>query len=174
MNEWGIALVGFVGAVLGAVVGFVGIQWQHNANVWHDVRKNVAELLMKGTTIQRAYDSVANPARGINSTPVEETAAAARAMHEIVAYLELVADVKTHSACRGVWETCEGMQRVHALLVADKHAIHAPGWNDVTCEWIDARNRMLDRVRAKRLPSMPLRFRLKNYLALKRYERDHR
>jgi hypothetical protein len=173
MNEWGIALVGFVGALLGGVVGFAGIRWQRQAEVWHDIRKNAAELYMKGVFVQRAFDDAANPARRFNTTPVDQTAAACRRMREIVAYLELVANVKTHQACRGFADASEGMQGVHVMLSEDMDAVYAPDWNYMTAEWIDARNNMLNAVRAKRLPRMPLRYKFKNYLALRRYERNN-
>lgn len=164
-------LVGIVGVALGSLLGLAGLRWQQKANVMHDIRKNVAELLVNGQTIWLAFDSVANPARGENTHEVADTAKAARRMRELVAYIELVAEVKTFRACEYFRTTCETMQAVHAMKVADPAAEFHPGWDQNVFEWVDAKKQIHTEVQASRPPRRPLLQRLRSKLLLRSYER---
>lgn len=93
MGEWGIALVGFFGAIVGAVVGFVGISWQHSATRDEDIRKAGAQLLYQAEVIANSYQQYRklSLARRTSSDIREKSEAAEAKLGELLRYIEVVA-----------------------------------------------------------------------------------
>lgn len=57
MGDWGIALVGLGGALLGAIGGFVAVIWQHGAQKAYELRQRAAKLITLGEEIRDEFES---------------------------------------------------------------------------------------------------------------------
>jgi hypothetical protein len=98
MNDWGIALVGFVGAIVGAVVGFVGLAWQHSAARDEDVRKVGAQLLYHAEVVKNGYVQYRNTRRGdmAESTQPQRVSDSIDKVGELLRYIEIAARVEIY------------------------------------------------------------------------------
>lgn len=104
MNEWGIALVGFVGAVIGAVVSFVGLIWQRHVQRDYDIRQRCAEMIVHGENIRDSYLAKPNGmAMGDVKTFLAMLGQKSNQMTVVQRYLELVSKYRVEGAAQTYW-----------------------------------------------------------------------
>lgn len=100
MDDWGIALVGLGGALVGALVGFFAVIWQHGAQKAYELRQRAAELITLGEEITDEFDS--KNASGILTADIPEfnllLEEKERAMTLILRMLELTAPQRSYRA----------------------------------------------------------------------------
>lgn len=98
MDEWGVALVGLMGAIVGAGVGFVGVVWEHRSGNWSQIRERSADLLFFGEKINDNYKAGrVNPyfdgGGSFTEEPLDDWL---NQMDSILRYLELAAHHRTY------------------------------------------------------------------------------
>lgn len=100
MDDWGTALVGLGGALVGAFVGFTAVIWQHSAQKTYELRQRAAKLITLGEEIRDEFDSKNANGMLVSDIPkfnlsLEEKE---RAMTLILRMLELTAPRRSYRA----------------------------------------------------------------------------
>lgn len=118
MDEWGIALVGLVGALIGAGIGFIGVVWQHRAERWSRIREKGADLIFLGEQVKNNYRVTRIPnslARNTGFTSPDPSKWIDQ-MQAILRYLELAAPRRIF-----VFATYYTSNTKELLLMDDEH-----------------------------------------------------
>lgn len=118
MNEWSVALVGLAGALLGAVVGLMGLWWQHSAQRQHEVKQKCASLIFLGEQVRQELDKPMPFRKGVRvgevdpfpKSPVEGLH---NEMTAILRFLELAAKPKTYWLAYGYWNQTSALIPFH-------------------------------------------------------------
>lgn len=136
MDEWGIALVAFFGAIVGAVVGFIGLAWQHSAARDEDIRKVGAQLLYHGEAVRNGYlryREMSLSQRGRSDQP-QRISDSIDKVGELLRYLELVASKDLYAKVnRFVIETQSLATDIGPL------AVHGDSLKELLERWFYAR-----------------------------------
>lgn len=144
MNEWGIALVGLAGALLGAVVGFVGLVWQHRAQRSYDVRKMAADFIALGETMRDSYLERSHSLTvQENMVFLEDLGRLSDQMVRIQRLLELVARPREEIAAHEYWMACVAYQEISENRYIRNQVPTSEQLDDASRTWNAARNGLI-------------------------------
>ncbi|WP_458115150.1 hypothetical protein [Arthrobacter sp. D2-10] len=162
MDEWGIALVAFFGAIVGAVVGFIGLAWQHSAMRDEDVRKAGAKLLYHAEVVKNGYVLYRQvmSRRGLaHPEPPQNVNESANQVGELLRYIEIAASTDLYIK---VVELTTKTGELHAdmLHVAKSNSqIAEDRLEDLIHRWFVARNILA--VELRHPGAKPIRWRVR-------------
>lgn len=141
MDDLGIALVAFAGAIVGALVGFIALAWQHSAVRDEDIRKAGAQLLYHAEVARSGYllyRQTSPSLRAQTDYPKRVEESMAR-VGELFRYIEVAASSRMHREVEKFVVATGKFQMDMDLLQANKGRLDKDHLERLERDWYHAR-----------------------------------